>query len=160
MLRLRLLVGLVAVIGCDGAEPQAVDVAPLAGVYTGTHTADALGEAPVTSPASVTVATDRTTRAISFTLAVRGEAPVVMPGTVAASGTIVAGNLLAASALGVEFVADPAGTIRGVYEVAVEDSVRATVAGTVAGTFTRERFDLTLVEPEAGGVRVEVRTVR
>ena len=57
-------------------------------------------------------------------------------------------------------MADPAGTIRGVYEVAVEDSVRATVAGTVAGTFTRERFDLTLVEPEAGGVRVEVRTVR
>ena len=160
MSRLGLLVGLLVVGACDGAEQAPVDVAPLAGVYTGTHTADALNDDPVVSPASVTVVTDPTTRAISFTLAVRGHAPVVVPGTVAASGTIAVGTLLSASALGVEFVVDPAGTLRGAYEVAVEDSLRPTVAGAVAGTFTRERFDLTLVEPEAGGVRVEVRTVR
>ena len=80
MSRLGLLVGLLVVGACDGAEQAPVDVAPLAGVYTGTHTADALDDDPVVSPASVTVVTDPTTRAISFTLAVRGEAPVVVPG--------------------------------------------------------------------------------
>lgn len=160
MARLGLLVGLLAVAACDPSAPDPVDVAPLAGVYTGTHTADALGAEPVVSPASVTVAVDAATRAISFTLAVRGAAPVVVPGTVAASGTIAAGTLLSASALGVEFVVDPSGTIRGAYEVAVHDSLRPAVAGEVAGRFTRERFDLTLVEPEAGGERVEVRTAR
>ena len=156
--RLGVLAALLAVAGCDGEAPAPSDVSKLAGVYAGTRTV--VGDAPEVTPATVTVTADAGRRTVAFVLAVRGEAAVVLPGTVAASGTIAAGNLLGTGTLGLEFVVDPSGTIRGAYEVATGDTARSVASGVVAGRFTAEQFDLTLVEPEAGGVRVEYRTVR
>ncbi len=160
MSRLRLLVVLVVLAGCDPSAPAAFDLSALSGVYVGTRTADARGTDPVATPATVTLAADPDSRAVSLVVQVRGERALVLSGAATEAGTVAVGNVLGASGLGIEFVADPGGTVRGVYVVAGADSLGTPVTGAVEGRLTPDRFDLTLVEPEPGGVRVEVRTSR
>lgn len=132
----------------------------LTGVYVGSRTLDVLAADPAVAPATVTVAADRPSRAITVTLQVRGLSPVVLTGTYAETGTISVGNALGTSGLGIEIIVDPLGTIRGAYVSTDRDNPEAVLSGAVEGTLTSEVFFLTLVEPQEGGLRVEYRTFR
>ncbi|WP_420455329.1 hypothetical protein [Rubrivirga sp.] len=148
------------VAACDASAPVSFDIASVVGVYTGTRTVDVLGAEPEVAPATVTISADAPSRTISFAVGVRGESAIVLPGTYTEAGVISAGNALGSAGLSVEFVVDPTGTLRGAYAVVGPDSLGTPVTGIVEGRLVPGQFLLTLVEPEAGGVRTEVRASR
>ncbi len=158
--RLGLGVALAVLAACDTAAPGLFDVASVTGVYAGTRTVDVLGSEPEVAPATVTISADAPSRTISFAVGVRGESAIVLSGTYTEAGVISAGNALGSAGLSVEFVVDPTGTLRGAYAVVGPDSLGTPVTGVAEGRLAPDLFVLTLVEPDAGGVRTEIRTVR